>query len=255
MLILASPAGGPLASFTDEFGSTLNSRYTQTTGSWSISSGDLTTSTAASSYPLITFNARTREVTVKAEPGTTGQYGWGVAFWVTDANNWWAVIADQETFQTQTGTTTVCNACGDGGISTGLPSCTCNYCDCGTCPSNPKCGASESAGSTTVPVYRTDYRYVIRLIRRNAGTVSTVASATITEGNISSTLTIGYVQAAINTSGQITATGQMSTGGTVATITNTPSSPTKTFVHGAIVVPKTAGTQGTSFERYIYSPA
>ena len=104
-------------------------------------------------------------------------------------------------------------------------------------------------------MFGTCYRYVVRLIRRNAGTVSTVASATITEGNISSTLTIGYVQAAINTSGQVTATAQMSTGGTVATITNTPSSPTKTRVHGAIVVPKTAGTQGTTFERYIYSPA
>lgn len=252
MLILASPAGGPLASFTDEFDSTLNSRYTQTTGSWSISSGDLSTSTAASSYPLITFNARTREVTVKAEPGTTGQYGWGVAFWVTDANNWWAVIADQETFQTQTGTTTVCNACGSDQCGPD-GSCNCFSCDGGGCIGN--CTLVANAGSTSQPVYRTDYRYVVRLIRRNAGTVSTVSSATITEGNISSTLTIGYVQASINTSGQITATGQMSTGGTVATITNTPSTPTKTFVHGAIVVPKTAGTQGTTFERYIYSPA
>lgn len=254
MLILASPSAGALGAFTDEFDSTLNSRYTQTTGSWSISSGDLSTSTAASSYPLITFNANTREVTVKTEPGTTGQYGWGVAFWVTDANNWWAVVADQETYTCQTGTTTGCCACGDQGVSTGFPSCNCVFPPCPN-PPFPLCGQTVSAGQCTTPVYGTCYRYVVRLIRRNAGTVSTVASATITEGNISSTLTIGYVQAAINTSGQVTATAQMSTGGTVATITNTPSSPTKTRVHGAIVVPKTAGTQGTTFERYIYSPA
>lgn len=252
MLVLASPSAGALGAFTDEFDSTLNSRYTQTTGSWTISSGDLSTSTAASSYPLITFNANTREVTVKTEPGTTGQYGWGVAFWVTDANNWWAVIADQETYTCQTGTTTGCCACGSDQCGPD-GSCNCYSCDGGGCAGN--CTFVAGAGTCSYPVYGTCYRYVIRLIKRESGTVSTVSSATITEGNISSTLTIGYVQAAINTSGQITATGQMSTGGTVATITNTPSSPTKTRVHGAIVVPKTAGTQGTTFERYIYTPA
>lgn len=252
MLVLASPSAGALGAFTDEFDSTLNSRYTQTTGSWSISSGDLSTSTSASSYPLITFNANTREVTVEAEPGTTGQYGWGVAFWVTDANNWWAVVADQETYTCQTGTTSGCCACGDNGCGPD-GGCNCFSCDGGGCIGN--CTFVANAGTCSYPVFGTCYRYVIRLIKRESGTVTTVASATITEGNISSTLTIGYVQAAINTSGQITGTGQMSTGGTVATITNTPSSPTKTRVHGAIVVPKTAGTQGTTFERYIYSPA
>jgi hypothetical protein len=255
MLILASPNVGALAGFTDDFDSTLNARYAQTSGTWTVTGGDASTATAAASYPLLSFDANTQQVTVKAEGGTTNQFGWGVAFWVTDSNNWWAVISDREEFQTQTGTITVCNACGDGGISQGLPSCNCVYCSCGDCPSNPSCGQTISAGSTTQAVFRTDYRYVIRLLKRESGTVSTVASATISEGDIGSTLTIAYVQAVMNSSGQITATGQMSTGGTVATITNTPVTPTKSRRHGIIVAPKTTGTQSSTIEKLIYSPA
>jgi hypothetical protein len=255
MLILASPNAGALGAFTDDFDSTLNARYAQTSGTWTVTGGDASTSTAAASYPLLSFNANTQEVTVKAEGGTTNQFGWGVAFWVTDSNNWWAVISDREEFQTQTGTITVCNACGDGGISTGPPSCDCVYCSCVDCPGNPSCGQTINAGGTTQPVYRTDYRYVIRLLKRESGTVTTVASATISEGNIGSTLTIAYVQAVMNTAGQITATGQMSTGGTVATITNTPVTPTKSRRHGIIVAPKTTGTQSSTIEKLIYSPA
>lgn len=253
MLVLASPSAGALGAFTDEFDSTLNSRYTQTSGSWSVSSGDLSTSTAASSYPLISFNANTQAVTVKAEPGASNTFGWGVAFWVVDSNNWWAVIADRESYTCQTGTTTGCCACGDQGVSTGFPSCNCVFPPCPD-PPFPLCGQTVSAGQCTYPVYGTCYRYVIRLIKRESGTVSTVSSATITDGNIGASLTIGYVQAALNSSGQITATGQMSTGGSVATITTTPST-TKSRIHGMLMVPATQGTQATSIERFIYTPA
>lgn len=255
MLILGSPAG-VLGAFTDEFtGVTLNTRWTQTTGSWSLVSGDATTSTPASSYPLLTFDANKKEVVVRAEPATTNTFGWGVAFWVVDSNNWWAVVADREEYTCQTGTTTGCCACGDGGISTGFPSCNCVYCDCGTCPSNPNCGQTQSAGTCTYPVYGTCYRYRVRILRRVSGTVTVIDSATLTEGNIGGSLSIGYVQAAINASGQITATAQMSTGGAVTTLTNTPSSPTKSNRHGAILTPRTTGTQESGLERFVYTLA
>lgn len=254
MLILASPAG-VLGAFTDEFtGVSLNTRWTQTTGSWSLVSGDAITSTAASSYPQLTFDANKQEVVVRAEPATTNTFGWGVSFWVTDANNWWAVVADREEYTCQTGTTTTCCACGDQGVSTGFPSCNCVFPPCPD-PPFPLCGQTVSAGQCTYPVYGTCYRYVIRLVRRSSGTFSVVASTTITEGLIGGSLSIGYVQAAINTSGQITATAQMSTGGAVTTLTNTPSSPTKTKRHGAIIVPKTTGTQETGLERFVYTLA
>ena len=250
MLVLASPSAGALSAFTDDFDSTLNARYTQTSGTWTISSGDASTSTAAASYPLLSFNANTREVTVRAEGGTTNVFGWGVAFWVTDSNNWWAVIADREEYTCQTGTTSGCCACGTTCGPDG--SCNCFNCDGGGCIGN--CTLIANAGTCSYPVFGTCYRYRIRLLKRESGTVATVASATITEGNIGGSLTIGYVQAVMNTSGQITATGQMSTGGTVATITNTPSTPTKSRRHGIIIAPKTTGTQASTIEKLIYNP-
>ena len=251
MLVLASPSAGALGAFTDEFDSTLNSRYTQTAGSWNVSGGDLSTSTAASSYPLISFNANTQTVTVKAEPGASNTFGWGVAFWVVDSNNWWAVIADRESYTCQTGTTSGCCACGSDQCGPD-GSCNCFSCDGGGCIGN--CTFVANAGTCSYPVFGTCYRYRIRLLKRESGSVTTVSSATITEGNIGASLTIGYVQAALNSSGQITATGQMSTGGTVATITTTPSA-TKSRLHGMLMVPATQGTQATSIERFLYTPA
>jgi len=83
--------------FTDEFSGTgsLSQRWTSTRGSWSVVSGKSYTATAASSYPLATFNANTIGVNVRVDYGTTDTHGWGVAFWVKDADNWWAVVTDK----------------------------------------------------------------------------------------------------------------------------------------------------------------
>ena len=64
-------------------------------GTWGINSNAVTTSTAASSYPIATFNAGTLAATVKATLPAVRSAGAGVAFWVTDANNWWAAVADK----------------------------------------------------------------------------------------------------------------------------------------------------------------
>jgi hypothetical protein len=83
--------------FTDEFSGTgsLAQRWTSTRGSWSVVAGKSFTATAASSYPLATFNANTIGVNVRVDYGTADTHGWGVAFWVKDADNWWAVVTDK----------------------------------------------------------------------------------------------------------------------------------------------------------------
>lgn len=83
--------------FTDEFSGTgsLAQRWTSTRGSWSALSNKAYTATAASSYPLATFNANTIGVNVRVDFGTADTHGWGVAFWVKDADNWWAVVTDK----------------------------------------------------------------------------------------------------------------------------------------------------------------
>jgi hypothetical protein len=83
--------------FTDEFSGTgsLAQRWTSTRGSWSVVGGKSSTATAASSYPLASFNSNTPAVSVRVDYGTADTHGWGVAFWVKDADNWWAVVTDK----------------------------------------------------------------------------------------------------------------------------------------------------------------
>jgi hypothetical protein len=83
--------------FTDEFSGTgsFDSLWSATSGTWSRTDGKATSSTAASSYPLLTFNANTKEVSVRSEYGVLATSGWGVSFWVQDSSNWWAAVTDR----------------------------------------------------------------------------------------------------------------------------------------------------------------
>jgi hypothetical protein len=83
--------------FTDEFSGTgsLAQRWTSTRGSWSVVEGKSSTATAASSYPLASFNSNTPAVNVRVDYGAADTHGWGVAFWVKDTANWWAVVTDK----------------------------------------------------------------------------------------------------------------------------------------------------------------
>jgi translation initiation factor 6 (eIF-6) len=99
----------------------------------------------------------------------------------------------------------------------------------------------------------TCFTYRIKLLRRVSGTVTEIASANIADGNIGGSLTIGYVQVVTNTAGQITATAQMSTGGTIAQIQQTPTA-TRANRHGMIIAPATAN-QSSGLERFVYTSA
>lgn len=251
--IVASAAGG-LAGFTDPFTGTgaLNARWINTSGSWTRDTDDAYTATAASSYPLASFNANTKNVSVRSEFGVANTFGWGVAFWVTDANNWWAAVVDRTENSCVTGSTTDCCACGYLGVGSGFPSCNCTYPPCDQY-NVPQCGTTSNAGQCSYPVYGTCYTYVLRLLKRESGTVTNVASTNIASGNIGGALNVEYVQAVTNDAGQITATAFIS-GYSVASIVNTPVSPVRTNFHGMIIAPRTTGTQADRIETFIYAP-
>lgn len=292
--------------FTDEFSGTgsLSQRWTSTRGTWSTASDKSYTATAASTYPLATFNANTTAVNVRVDYGAVSTHGWGVAFWVKDTNNWWAVVTDRtfgyvcDAGDTLTGTTckkpdtyydcsfvSCTYSCPAGTTLSGTDCYSLTGCptDCSYIPESGEClcgGIADPLGFYSVPpswVYvgsansncvtvpqtctitgatynaTTQYTYRIRLIKSVSGTVTEVATQTV-ETSTNDTSTIGYVQASVSKAGVITATAVMNGGTTVATLTNTPSSPTTAIRHGFILAPTTTGTQATGMERFIYSP-
>jgi len=63
-------------------------------GSWTISSNQATTASAANTYPIATVTGASSAQTLNADVGV----GTGIAFWVTDANNWWGVYRQETNF-------------------------------------------------------------------------------------------------------------------------------------------------------------
>jgi hypothetical protein len=94
---IVDSAVSPARAFTDEFSGTgdIGQRWTSTRGSWSRLNDKAYSATAASSYPLASFNSNTISTTVRVDYGTADTHGWGVAFWVKDPDNWWAVVTDK----------------------------------------------------------------------------------------------------------------------------------------------------------------
>jgi len=69
-------------------------------GTWAISSSKATSSTAGSSYPLASVDVEAKNVIVSADITDGGP---GVAFWITDANSWWASSVNYRTTSGCTG--------------------------------------------------------------------------------------------------------------------------------------------------------
>lgn len=74
--------------------------WTATTGTWGITGTNKAYSTtAASSYPMAVIDTGTLAATVKeTPPGTSGQSGHGVSFWVTNTNDWWGAFAEKTSY-------------------------------------------------------------------------------------------------------------------------------------------------------------
>ena len=112
--------------------------WSATRGTWTISTNKATSSDAGSAYPLASINLGLQDVAVSADITNGGP---GVAFWVTDSNNWWASSVGYSTSSCN------CQTC-NGSCATyeQVP-----Y-DCGTAAyyTNGSC-TSYSAGSCSCP--------------------------------------------------------------------------------------------------------
>ena len=73
--------------------------WTNTRGTWGISGNTATTSDAGSTYPLASVVSGKTNNTVSANITNGGP---GVAFWVTDANSWWASSVDYSSTSSST---------------------------------------------------------------------------------------------------------------------------------------------------------
>jgi hypothetical protein len=76
--------------------STTDVEWTEITGDWVIDTNTAYTATSASSYPIATFDSQKYNVSLRATNGDN-KAGFGVAFWVQDTNNWWALVSDSTT--------------------------------------------------------------------------------------------------------------------------------------------------------------
>ena len=174
-------------------------------GSWTTQTDKAQTSSAANTYPLSMLPLESSTATITAKGVTNGT---GIAFWVTDSNNWYATVSDAyRTCQT----CSTCNAYTTN-ISgyyavlnynswnqiycNGNPRSSCpyncgNYRSCSTCsygyygPGNiayviDQCITNYSTTCSTYTYYDcncTD-NYAMRIIKSLAGTVTTVATST-----------------------------------------------------------------------------
>ena len=144
--------------------------WSATRGTWFANGTQAQSNDAASGYPLasIPFNSNAT-ISVATTEGT------GVAFWVTDANNWYATIAYHTQTSYSCGCSTCCNTCTHTGGSCGSTT-TCNTCShsggsCGytySCSSGYYCSANQLCysagpcsgtvlgGATATPITCTD---------------------------------------------------------------------------------------------------
>jgi hypothetical protein len=127
---------------------TTGHKLTQLRQSWSIQSSNyVISSAAANTYPLLTIDV---EQTDQVSGTYTSRYlGNGPAFWVTDANNWWAVISNMRVALDRTPVTTCsgsgCPPCGSTTTYT-------TYYTCGPCPNTTTANSCYycSAGYTLI---------------------------------------------------------------------------------------------------------
>ena len=161
-----------LKAFTDSFtrsndANTLKAAGTKnwqnTRGTWGISSNKASTATAAATYPLASIKTGSTYATAKIGYGTANQFGWGLAFWVADQNNWYASVTDKDSYSTSYSYTAyACNSCGGGVTCSGYPDCGCAGAGClcsyyspcsgtGSCGDGPACNGQGAGGSCNNP--------------------------------------------------------------------------------------------------------
>lgn len=111
------------------------------------------------------------------------------------------------------------------------------------------CTANVAASSYTATTY---YTHKLKLIKSVSGTVTEMGSVDVGT-NATTPGGIGFVQVVTNEAGQITATAQLSTGGAVAQIQQTPTA-SRATKHGIILKTTATGSQASTIESFVYSP-
>lgn len=190
-------------------------------GTWTASSGTLSTSTAASSYPILcSLDLRSQDITSVMSLDSGGP---GVVFWLVDADNWWAGVTQ---YLTTTESYYVSRHCYYVG--------------------NPVCYGWDGTRSwgcerqVCVDNYgtRTRYNYYIKLLKSEGGVVSEVTNV-IPNSSLSSADNINGIE--ISTSGNvITIRARDDANNFYGTsISYTATSPNKGYRSGVIYTPGT----------------
>lgn len=105
-------------------------QWTQTRGSWSITSNQARSTSTASTYPIATVDVGNAYAVVEADTPTPGS---GVAFGVVDANNWYGAYISRRGFSYDCNPYScnpvcIASACGTCTKCTTTEVCTCNSC-------------------------------------------------------------------------------------------------------------------------------
>jgi hypothetical protein len=244
-----------------------------TRGTWSISSNQATSSDSASTYPMATVDINAQNVVVSADITDGGP---GLAFWVTDANSWWASSVNYRNVYTSSGyysgqtitfpgyyansyvttgytcsvgclsgTTCVdCDTLQPIGPATPIQSCSGSGANCNYVPPQTICGSiSTIANCNFIDTSYYTYYTELKLYKNVSGTISTVATQQL-NSNTSGYSEVNSVK--VQTSNDsITVSGYSNTGLTSqlgSSLTNTPSSPTKGTKAGIIKTPSDANS-------------
>lgn len=263
-------------------------------GDWQISSNQLYTATAASSYPLAALWVNTPNATTKCGQGASG-WGWGVSFWVVDQDNWFSATTDQYSYTysyeySYVGCPSGYYNANCGGVCTpngysapwgGDPGHACGACGCrgcytyfsgpvGTgCPGGGVLASSNYNGSGqdecaicgpstanfgTFTATATATGYRHRLILRKAVSGTVVTVSTSQEIDTSQNARPSYVS--VVTSGNTaTITAPMdNSSGTLTINYNGGANDQKGLKTGVTLAPTSAGTTASTLDNFEYAP-
>jgi len=238
--------------------------WTNLSGVWTTNSNALaTTATAASSYPLATTPFKVQS-TMQAK---TVSQGAGIAFWVTSAGNWWAVVETNTSGSVISGYYCSSSTCTSSTCTS--YSCVCNsyVCSCtgGYVPaskySSGGCAGYSSVcnGTTSVctgtsctgysctgysPSYATMYYWAVNFLQSVSSVVSTIAANLLQQSSSSSTSNLINSLQVVTTPGTsnnvvITAFSDTSNVTSLGSVTVSGTSPAGSVSAGIILSPTT----------------
>jgi hypothetical protein len=248
MRILGIIASSVIKKFTDTFTRTTSAGTLGTSDSggtyvinstWNANGSKATTATAASSSPIAATDMYTTKPTISLD--VENKNGVGIAFWVSDTNNYWGLHPYQATNYSQ-----VCNAFTQACLSGG-PGSQCVASQGFFSPANGgtafRCQKFQDvficnqffSNCTTYSSSSSAGSRFLRLFKREGGTTSTVTESSISSAAASLKVVIDSALAITGTA----YSGAGQTGSTLATITNSPSGQTTATKHGFLLTSDT----------------